>query len=177
MFAYEQSLFVRLQKQSPDCVLLLDTQYRMHPEISKFPNSYFYQGRLVDGPGMDRTNERPWHYHRLLGPFRFFDVAGQEDKWKRASGVESRSKLNELEAKIAAHLVALICLNSRDRNMAGRIGVVTPYKDQRKALRRELGRRFGSDILQAVEISTVVWIQPIALLMAFRTASRDKNAI
>jgi senataxin len=33
-FQYEQSLFVRMQKNHPHDVHLLDTQYRMHPEIS-----------------------------------------------------------------------------------------------------------------------------------------------
>lgn len=40
--------------------------------------------------------------------------------------------------------------------MAGKIGIVTPYKDQRRALRREIGHRFGAEALQAIEISTVV---------------------
>ena len=30
-------------------VHLLDTQYRMHPEISRFPNSYFYHNQVADG--------------------------------------------------------------------------------------------------------------------------------
>ena len=30
-------------------VHLLDTQYRMHPEISRFPNSYFYHNQIADG--------------------------------------------------------------------------------------------------------------------------------
>ncbi|PJF19418.1 hypothetical protein PSACC_00811 [Paramicrosporidium saccamoebae] len=109
VFSYEQSLFVRLQKQCPESVLLLDTQYRMHPEISRFPNSYFYQGHLVDGPSMESVNKRPWHSTRLLGPFRLFDVSGSEGTWKRQSGVESRSKMNAAEARIAADLISMIC--------------------------------------------------------------------
>src|SRR5688572_24180471 len=33
-FGYDQSLFVRMQQNHPQSVHLLDTQYRMHPEIS-----------------------------------------------------------------------------------------------------------------------------------------------
>lgn len=154
VFSYEQSLFVRLQKQCPESVLLLDTQYRMHPEISRFPNSYFYEGKLVDGPTMFTANRRPWHSNPMLSPFKFFDVSGQEGTWKRDSGIESKSKLNELEARIAANLVAMIA-KSADGDMIGKIGIVTPYKDQRRALRKEIIYRFGSRASQAIEISTI----------------------
>lgn len=109
VFSYEQSLFVRLQKTCPQSILLLDTQYRMHPEISRFPNSYFYEGRLVDGPSMAKDTWRPWHAHQLLGPFKFIDVQGKELSLASHSGVDSKSKMNEAEAQVAANLVALIC--------------------------------------------------------------------
>lgn len=155
VYSYEQSLFVRMQRQCPQSVLLLDTQYRMHPEISLFPNQYFYEGRLVDGPDMAMINARDWHSHPLLGPFRFFDIhGGREESRARKSGLESRSKLNELEARIAANLVALLCQQTR-HSMVGKIGLVTPYKDQRRALRRELVSRFGTSVLASLEVSTV----------------------
>lgn len=31
---------------------LLDVQYRMHPSISKFPNSSFYENKISDGPNI-----------------------------------------------------------------------------------------------------------------------------
>lgn len=156
VYSYEQSLFVRMQRQCPQSVLLLDTQYRMHPEISLFPNQYFYEGRLVDGPDMITANTRDWHSHPLLGPLRFFDIhGGREESRARKSGLESRSKLNELEVQIAVNLVALLCQQTH-QSMVGKIGLVTPYKDQRRALRRELVSRFGtSSVLASVEVSTV----------------------
>lgn len=39
--------------------------------------------------------------------------------------------------------------------MASKIGVITPYKDQRRALKREIGQRFGNSVLANVEVSTV----------------------
>lgn len=75
-FQYEQSLFVRMQANHPADVHLLDTQYRMHPEISSFPSKAFYDGKLLDGPDMLSIRTRPWHKSDILGPYRFFDVQG-----------------------------------------------------------------------------------------------------
>jgi senataxin len=75
-FQYEQSLFVRMQKNHEKDVHLLDTQYRMHPEISLFPSRTFYDGNLMDGGDMAGLRKQPWHQSMLLGPYRFFDVQG-----------------------------------------------------------------------------------------------------
>lgn len=90
----------------------------MHPEISRFPNSYFYSGRLIDGPGMESTNQRPWHENRQLGPFRFFDISGKEASWRREGSYESRSKMNEEEARVAANLVAMLCIDAKTYNVS-----------------------------------------------------------
>lgn len=44
----ETSMFLRLWQCGIECKLL-DTQYRMHPEISMFPRVHFYSRRLRDG--------------------------------------------------------------------------------------------------------------------------------
>eukprot|EP00736_Rhodelphis_marinus_P013867 Rmarinus@m.10855 len=43
--SYDQSLFQRLMDTNAPCVML-DTQYRMHPAISKFPSKHFYGNSL-----------------------------------------------------------------------------------------------------------------------------------
>ena len=115
-FAYEQSLFQRLQKIDPSAVQLLSLQYRMHPDISSFPSSYFYGGKLADGPNVMNENARPWHgtFDNLLGPFRFLDVPGQEQLRTFASGKQGNSMMNELEAKITISLIALLSNSSPD---------------------------------------------------------------
>ncbi len=156
IFAYEQSLFQRIQKSNPASVQLLSVQYRMHPEISEFPNKYFYGGKLEDGPEMASLNARSWHRIPLLSPYMFFDVPGQERNQLRKSGDQGTSKSNEMEARACVSLVSYLCSESPDYKFAGKIGIVTPYKDQRRTLKRELRRKFGDSILSAIEICTVV---------------------
>jgi senataxin len=46
-----QSLFERLERAGHE-VVMLQTQYRMHPAIRQFPADRFYNGMLVDGDGI-----------------------------------------------------------------------------------------------------------------------------
>jgi hypothetical protein len=39
-------------------MLMLDTQYRMHPQISYFPSQEFYHGKLTNDPQMIPTRGR-----------------------------------------------------------------------------------------------------------------------
>ena len=60
------------------CVQMLNEQYRMHPSISHFPSSEFYQGKLDNGEGVDASTSRAWHEqevslnprHSRVMPFR-----------------------------------------------------------------------------------------------------------
>ena len=76
---YDQSLFVRMFNAAPERVHLLSIQYRMHPDISLFPSTAFYDKQLVDGPRMTELTAQPWHGTALFGPFRFFDVRTPEE--------------------------------------------------------------------------------------------------
>ena len=150
---YDQSLFKRLNKKTP--VQLLDMQYRMHPEISRFPSKYFYADALKDAPNMLIENTRPWHEIGALGPYRFFDVPGIERSRSSHSGRAYSSLMNEVEGKTAVALIALICSSCPRLNFANRIGIITPYKEQRRKIRKELCLRFGDAAASCVEVSTV----------------------
>lgn len=50
------ALPTRLIRQGFECVRL-GTQYRMHPVLSQFPREHIYNGRFIDGPGVDRPLE------------------------------------------------------------------------------------------------------------------------
>ncbi|RKP04478.1 AAA domain-containing protein, partial [Thamnocephalis sphaerospora] len=153
-FNYARSLFERAQKVQPDAVDLLTIQYRMHPQISKFPSRLFYQGRIKDGPNMDERTAAPWHEHTVFGPFVFYNaLRGQEQS------VGGRSYANSREAEVAILIVEELC--RRHPNIqassifANRIGIITPYKDQLRELRRRFMRRFGSSICDAIDFNTI----------------------
>ena len=148
-FQYEQSLFVRMQSNRPDDVHLLDTQYRMHPEISKFPSQAFYDGRLLDGPGMTEARTKPWHQSQLLSPYRFFDVQGLHQ-----SAPKGHSLINLAELEVALQLFDRLVTDCKGYDFTGKVGIITPYKSQLVELRSRFARKYGDNIFKTVEFNT-----------------------
>ncbi|KAF2770419.1 hypothetical protein EJ03DRAFT_67426 [Teratosphaeria nubilosa] len=146
-FQYEQSLFVRMQRNFEEGVYLLDTQYRMHPDISVFPSRTFYDGLLKDGKGMAGLRVRPWHKSALLAPYRFFDVVGQQ----KSAG---HSLINIAEIEIAMMLYDRLTTDFKTYDYAGRIGIITPYKSQLRRLKETFSQRYGNEIYDIIEFNT-----------------------
>jgi senataxin len=148
-FQYEQSLFVRMQANRPQDVHLLDTQYRMHPEISLFPSKTFYDRRLLDGPDMAKLRQQPWHAQELLGPYRFFDVEGQHQ-----AAPKGHSLINIAEIDVALQLVEKLTSAAPSYDFKGKIGIITPYKSQLRELKERFSRHYGTSIVEAIEFNT-----------------------
>lgn len=148
-FAYNESLFVRMQRNNPNAVRLLAIQYRMHSSISRFPSKQFYDGHLLDGPDVDNQTRRSWHASTIFGTYRFFDVRGREEESNK------HSVYNVAEAKAALAIVQRLQEDFFDVDFDGRIGIVTPYKEQHHQIRKLFQREFGQNILSTIDFNTV----------------------
>ncbi|KAI5963379.1 SEN1 [Candida theae] len=149
-FNYDQSLFVRMQKNYPESVYLLNTQYRMHPMISRFPSAEFYQSKLIDGPGMEEKNTRPWHSVEPLSPYRFFDIVSRHERNEL-----SRSFFNTEEAKVCLQLVQKMMTMIPQGEIAGKIGIISPYKEQIRTIKGVFERAYGRLIFNEIDFNTV----------------------
>jgi senataxin len=148
-YGYEQSLFVRMQRNHPGDVHLLDTQYRMHPEISSFPSKQFYNSKLADGPNMAQARDKPWHECSILGPYRFFDVEGIQTKEARGY-----SFINIPELNAAMALYNRLKTDYHRYDFKGKIGIITTYKAQLTELKSRFLRRYGDGIFEEIEFNT-----------------------
>lgn len=124
------SLFERLVKVGLK-PYRLQMQYRMHPELSKFPSNVFYEGSLQNGLGIvDRPVNKlfPWPTNGV--PFMFLNSVGVEEI--SASGT---SYLNRTESNAIEHLM-LFLLDSKIEPQ--QVGIITPYKGQRSYVLSQL---------------------------------------
>ena len=112
------SMFERLKRETGN-VTLLDTQYRMHPQIMEVSNRLFYEGRLKSGVSeRDRTPPDGM-------PVVFIPVESSRD---------GRSNLDE--ARVVADLVRSFTRENGIRPET--IGVVSPFRAQVVLLRQML---------------------------------------
>jgi senataxin len=148
---YDTSLFKRLQAAGHP-VHVLKTQYRMHPDIRAFPSREFYDDTLEDGPAVGAATSRAWHAHPALGPFTFWDVAGEETRPEGSGG----SWQNAAEARLAlalarAFLAAAPSLAARHDGLA----VVSPYRGQVALIQALFKAELGEDLARRIDVNTI----------------------
>ncbi|KAK4528105.1 hypothetical protein GAYE_SCF51G6039 [Galdieria yellowstonensis] len=159
--AYGQSLMERFCRLGRH-VMVLNTQYRMHPEISLFPNQYFYRGLLQDDISVCNNN-RAHKCHAdplkpLLGPYAVIDISDGKECRSSWSG----SFYNEIEADVVARIYQYFqrkylrqgTTNNEENTLwEKKVGIVTPYRRQLLALKQAFEKNHLS--LHDVEIDSV----------------------
>ncbi|CAB4061306.1 unnamed protein product [Lepeophtheirus salmonis] len=130
--SYGQSLFNRLFKSSRNSdtntsIHCLKIQYRMHGDIARWPNHYFYGGELTNGVSWTSRNSD-------LFPLKLFDLS-----WTKMEETNNeKSIFNTKEAKFVATLISEIKKEPHIIPGNKTIGVITFYSQQRKHLSLEL---------------------------------------
>lgn len=139
----KRSLFERLVDLGIE-PMLLTTQYRMHPAISKFPNQQFYSNKLIDGVSAEN---RPAPAGLLWpdwdNPVAFVPVDGGEVVSPDGTSRENPTEVSWV-LKIVEDLLEAGELTKKD------IGIITPYAGQVRAIRNSM-----SEQLDDIEVRTV----------------------
>uniref|UniRef100_M8BTR5 Helicase SEN1 n=1 Tax=Aegilops tauschii TaxID=37682 RepID=M8BTR5_AEGTA len=150
-FLYECSMFERLQRAGYP-VIMLTKQYRMHPDISRFPSLHFYENKLLDG-AQKAEKSVPFHDHSCLGPYMFFDIADGRERAGTSAAAQSLS--NQFEADAALEILSFLKNRYPADFSCRKIGIITPYRSQLSLLRSRFTSFFGPEIVAEMEINTV----------------------
>ena len=124
-----KSLHERLMYDCKYKHIMLDVQYRMHPDISAFPSARFYDGKIGNGPNVISSNYAKGAILLNRQPYTFLQVDGQEEQLK------SGSYQNIVEAEIIVEIIIMLrqmTLHSLSDEWCGsdRIRVITFYQGQ-----------------------------------------------
>ncbi|ETN14479.1 hypothetical protein PPTG_07525 [Phytophthora nicotianae INRA-310] len=140
----EVTLFDRIASytNTQSIVKMLDTQYRMHEDISEWSSQAMYKGELksFEGVAKRKLHELPHvsiskEDELLSATLLLLDTAGcelEEDSNDDETGSMQLSKSNEGEARVVArHVSALLEAGLKEEEVA----VITPYNKQVQTLK------------------------------------------
>ena len=135
---FGRSLMGRLIEECGVVPTLLNTQYRMHAEIRKWPSQQFYGGKLEDGKliAERQLSTDIKKISKILFPYCFINISGHET----SSG---HSFENAEEANFVAEIVYY--LQQKYQMKPSQIGIITFYKGQTILIQRKLSE-FSSNI-------------------------------
>eukprot|EP00268_Persea_americana_P037562 TRINITY_DN37215_c0_g2_i2.p1 TRINITY_DN37215_c0_g2~~TRINITY_DN37215_c0_g2_i2.p1 ORF type:complete len:1526 (-),score=349.56 TRINITY_DN37215_c0_g2_i2:2418-6917(-) len=173
-FLFECSMFERLQRAGHP-VIMLTEQYRMHPEICRFPSLHFYGNKLLNSNTMDMKSKK-FHENPYLGPYVFFDVLdGRENRGKNSGAL---SLYNEPEADAAVEVLRFFKKRYPSEFIGGRVGIITPYRSQVSLLRSRFSNVFGSDVIADMEFNTIDGFQgrEVDILILSTVRASDQSA-
>ncbi len=120
--------------------LMLDTQFRMHPDIADFISQTFYEGRLKNGV---KAEDRHFAFGSFQNPVCLLSTSSQKNRFEEWKGT---SCSNPLEAEyvrgILHELVSALDEGAVDGDLDRplSLAVITPYAAQEALLKGMLGQ-------------------------------------
>ncbi|KIW13912.1 hypothetical protein PV08_06693 [Exophiala spinifera] len=162
-WSLERTMFDRLlSMHGPGIKRLLNTQYRMHETIMRFPSDELYDSKLVAAEAVKSRLLKSLPYEveeteDTVEPLVFIDTQGGDfpEKTEEDQGGQVKisvllgdSKCNEMEAAIVAmHVQRLVEAGVKDEDIA----VVTPYNAQLAVLSSMLKEKYPNIELGSVD--------------------------
>ncbi|KAH1214546.1 putative ATP-dependent helicase C29A10.10c [Glycine max] len=123
---FGRSLFERLVLLG-DSKHMLNVQYRMHPSISLFPFSEFYDEKISDGPNvLERSYNERFLEGEMYGSYSFINVS----KGKEQFGRGGYSSKNMVEAAVISEIIRSLKKEYLRSRKKVSIGIISPYNAQ-----------------------------------------------
>ncbi|KAM0022013.1 putative P-loop containing nucleoside triphosphate hydrolase, DNA2/NAM7 helicase, helicase [Helianthus debilis subsp. tardiflorus] len=146
---FGRSLFERLVSLE-HTTHLLNVQYRMHPDISLFPNKEFYGDKLLNGPNVEENSyKKQFLEGDMFGSYSFIHLAQGKVEFDGYSGK------NMVEVAVVVELLAKLHKESVKNKQKISVGCIAPYKAQVTAIQKKLGDMYQTGEDFSVKVGTV----------------------
>ena len=133
--------------------IMLDTQFRMHPQIGDFISNEFYGGTILNGEGTEnKVND-----YKVFSPNQhvaWLDVL----PYKNNNGADQKDEKGTSYVRIAEVRRIITFIKELVSKNPGRtldIGIISYYDGQVRLLKKAIKENFPSSICDNIEIGTV----------------------
>ncbi len=132
---FEQAgITFHVENNHPDHrLVMLRTQYRMHPAISAIPNKFFYKGKLIDGPNVKQQSQAI--ANNSPSPGQAISLLDTSNLSAYCYGeLQSHSRFNPISALLSVNLAYQINAEMPQNG----VGLITPYAAQSRLIHKML---------------------------------------
>ncbi|KAI3870778.1 hypothetical protein MKX03_006762 [Papaver bracteatum] len=148
---FGRSLFERLSSLGHS-KNLLNMQYRMHPQISLFPNADFYQQQISDAPNvLCKSYERQFLPGAMFGPYSFISISDGREEVDDVG----HSRRNIVEVAVVLKIVRMLHKAWQDSKQNLSIGIISPYIAQVAAIQDKVGKKYDKHDGFSLRVKTV----------------------
>ncbi|XP_029129258.1 uncharacterized ATP-dependent helicase C29A10.10c [Cajanus cajan] len=130
---FERLVQLGLQKH------LLNVQHRMHPSISLFPNTEFYNSEILDAQNVKETVYGISLFPQMMySSYSFINMPLGKEEFD-----DNHSQRNMIEASVVSEIVKLLHEEYVRTNKKITVGIISPYKAQVCAIEEKVKRHIG----------------------------------
>ncbi|MCL7037207.1 hypothetical protein MKW94_023328 [Papaver nudicaule] len=148
---FGRSLFERLSSLGHS-KNLLNMQYRMHPQISLFPNANFYQQQISDAPNvLCKSYERQFLPGAMFGPYSFISISDGREEVDDIG----HSRRNIVEVAVVMKIVRMLHKAWQGTRQNFSIGIISPYAAQVAAIQDKVAKKFDKNDGFSLRVKTV----------------------
>lgn len=169
-----KSLHERLMYDCDYDHIMLDTQYRMKPELSQFPSMNFYGGKLLNGRNVCSSGKKVGASMMGRSIYTFFQINGKE-RHSRSGSIE-----NEAEANAVAEIVDDLRQASRHLSSnwcsSNRLRIITFYQAQVSLIKRYIHRRNLGNVLVSTVDSSQGSEADFVIISFVRSIGQDRRS-
>ncbi|KAL8483074.1 hypothetical protein ACS0TY_025937 [Phlomoides rotata] len=148
---FGRSLFERLSSMGHS-KHLLNMQYRMHPSISRFPNSNFYDNQILNAPNVrNKSYERCYLQGRMFGSYSFINVCDGREELDDVG----HSRRNMVEVAVILKILRKLYKEWSVSKEKLSIGLISPYAAQVAAIHDRLPLKYENFERFTVKVKSI----------------------
>jgi hypothetical protein len=155
----DTTLMERIVTNKPECVTLLQVQYRMNDLIMRFSSNEFYHGKVQSAPQVEHRGILDYDHPLTWIDTSQIEVGPDEPTFKEQFVGESFGRVNKGEADLTlSTLQEYFTKIGKQRILDEQIdvGVISPYRAQVQYLRRLVKKRdFFKPFRHLITVNTV----------------------